>query len=456
LVQRGNELTAEALAYLAELEERKLHLQLGFTPSGITKRVASLFAYCVEALGLSEGSAGRRVAAARVCRRFPEAFELVARGDLHLSALCGLAPHLNPENATELFIACCRRTRRQVDELLAARFPKPDVREQIRRLPGRGSAHPVVSQARIPGRTESQEEALARASVVSQGHDAARQETEKVGEECGSEAAVASAVEGPVAPAPAPTPGFNPRYRRELEALSADRFGVHFTADAALKDLLDRARALASHRLPKNDLSSLMRLVLERFVKHEEARRFAVGQKPRGTRVARRDARRGETSAADATHTQGPPVGATPPGEGQAATASGEGKPALVGSRASEVDTRFSKRRRRSRYVPAAVRRAVYLRDHSRCSFVSEDGRRCEARALLELDHIEPWARRGGEGLDNIRLLCQAHNQLHAQECFGARHIEAKIAARRRGTAPGAANGDQSGELPRPPTAERS
>ena len=131
LVQLGNELTAEVLAHLAELEERRLHLQLGFS---------SLFAYGVEALGLSEGSAGRRVAAARVYRRFPEAFELVARGDLQLSALCGLAPHLAPQNATELLAACCRKTRRQVDELLAVRFPKPDIRDQIRRLPVRGRA----------------------------------------------------------------------------------------------------------------------------------------------------------------------------------------------------------------------------------------------------------------------------------------------------------------------------
>ena len=131
LVTRGNELTAELLAHLGELEERRLHLQLGF---------ASLFSYCVETLGLSEGSAGRRVAAARVCRRFPEAFELVAHGELHLSALCGLAPHLDERNASELFTACCRETRRQVDELIAARFPKPDIRDQIRRLPVSGRA----------------------------------------------------------------------------------------------------------------------------------------------------------------------------------------------------------------------------------------------------------------------------------------------------------------------------
>jgi hypothetical protein len=336
LVQRGNELTAEVLAHLAELEERRLHLQLGFR---------SLFAYCVEALGLSEGSAGRRVAGARVCRRFPEAFELVARGDLHLSALCGLAPHLDAQNATELFAACCRKTRRQVDELLAARFPKPDVREQIRRLP----------------------------------------------------------------------------VRREIEPLSVDRFGVHLTADAELRELIERARALASHRLPNNDLSSLMRVVLASFVKHEEARRFAIGRKPR----------RAKAGAPDA---QASPVPATPPGGATPATTSAE-ETALAGSRASEVApaaARFAKRGKRSRYISAAVRRAVYLRDHARCSFVSDDGRRCESRALLELDHIEPWATQGDAEVENIRLRCRAHNQLHARACFGAQHVETKIASQRR------------------------
>src|SRR6478736_1889583 len=77
LVRQSNELTAQVLAHLVELEERMLHLELGF---------ASLFSYCVEALGMSEGAAGRRVAAARVCRRFSGAFERVARGQLHLCA----------------------------------------------------------------------------------------------------------------------------------------------------------------------------------------------------------------------------------------------------------------------------------------------------------------------------------------------------------------------------------
>ena len=48
IVRRRNQITAEFLAYLAELDERQLFLDLGFS---------SLFEYCVEALGLCESTA---------------------------------------------------------------------------------------------------------------------------------------------------------------------------------------------------------------------------------------------------------------------------------------------------------------------------------------------------------------------------------------------------------------
>src|SRR5450432_289644 len=131
LVQRENDVMSDLLAHLAELEERRLYLDLGFT---------SLFAYCTEALGFCKSSAGRRIAVARVCKRYPEAFARVARGELQLSVLSLLGPHLNPENAAELFEACTRKSCEQVELLLAARFPRPDVRDAIRRLPTRSEA----------------------------------------------------------------------------------------------------------------------------------------------------------------------------------------------------------------------------------------------------------------------------------------------------------------------------
>jgi len=193
-----------------------LHLELGF---------ASLFSYCVEALGMSEGAAGRRVAAARVCQRFSGAFERVARGQLHLCALCALAPHLTADNATELMDACCGKTRRQVEELLAVRFPRPDVREQIRRLPARTVAA-VTEQA----------------SPVAQAVESCAPPPESVemssGKTLGQSPAISANLPSPPTGAVAtPTSAASPDSRRRargLEPLAADRFGVHVSGKEPL------------------------------------------------------------------------------------------------------------------------------------------------------------------------------------------------------------------------------
>jgi hypothetical protein len=115
LASKSNQITAEFLLHLAELDERRLYLDLGFS---------SLFEYCTVALGLSESAAGRRTVSARVCRAYPDAFALVTSGALHLSALCMLKQHLNPENATALFALCSRKSARRVEQLLAARVTR--------------------------------------------------------------------------------------------------------------------------------------------------------------------------------------------------------------------------------------------------------------------------------------------------------------------------------------------
>src|SRR6185369_10727071 len=262
LVQQSNSLTAQVLAHLVELDERQLHLELGFS---------SLFAYCVEGLGMSEGTAGRRVTAARVCRRFPGVFERIARGELHLCALCALSPHLNEQNATELFEASTGKPRRQIEELLAVRFPRPDVREQIRRLPAR--AQRLTRLAAPVGMSGAVEQALARA--IDPFCDP------RGGVEPSADRSEAQEITADFARVGAETrmPAARPR-SREIEPLSAERFGVHFTADAELRELIDRARALASHRVPNGDLAGLMKLMVASFVKQEEKRRFGIGTSP--------------------------------------------------------------------------------------------------------------------------------------------------------------------------------
>ena len=320
LAQQSNVLTAQLLAHLVELEERKLHLQLGFS---------SLFAYCVEVLRMSEGAAGRRVTAARLCRRFPEVFERVASGDLHLCALCALAPHLNPENANELFDVCQGKTRRQVEELLAVRFPRADVREQIRRLPVRAQPGAAAPQT-LPAAQLVSPPPAPQVSVISQN-------------------SVPNPVSNPVPTPAAARVGDARRRARELEPLSRDRFGVHFTADAELRELLERARALASHRLPNGDLAGLIKLMAASFVRQEEKRRFGLGVRPRRAKVETETARAAEANA--------------PPGEVSVSSVS----PA---PEATAREAGGEAAGERGRHLPAAVRREIHSRDRGQCAFV--------------------------------------------------------------------------------------
>jgi hypothetical protein len=73
-----------------------------------------------------------------------------------------------------------------------------------------------------------------------------------------------------------------------------------------------------------------------------------------------------------------------------------------------------------SRYVPAAVRRAVWERDGGQCAFIDDEGYRCTARQYLEIDHVDAYARGGATTIDNCRLACRAHNQYWAKLTFGS------------------------------------
>jgi len=314
----------------------------------------------------------------------------VARGELHLCALCALAPHLKSENSAELFGACRGKTRRQVEELLAARFPRPDVREQIRRLPVRAPLTAVPSE---PNLLSSRARRLAVALDGPRNCDHFAECRTEAGDACCACCAGCACCAA------------RPR-RRELEPLSADRFGVHFTADGELRELIERARALASHQLPNGGLAGLIKLMAASFVRQEEKRRFGIGARPRRAKLEKITLRTAEPNA--------------PPGGVPVSIAVSE--PTTLGAVPAGE---------RGRYLAAAVRREIHDRDRGRCAFVSADGRRCNARAFLEFDHVKPYARSGAADVPNLRLLCKAHNLHHARNCFGAMRVAAKIAARR-------------------------
>jgi hypothetical protein len=122
----GQRLTAELVAHLAEVEDRRLHLDAA---------CSSMFGYCVTRLRLSEDEACRRIHVARLARRFPAIFPLLARGEVSLSVVALLKPHLTSENASHLLAAVSGTSVQRAREVLAAHFPRPDVPATVRKLP---------------------------------------------------------------------------------------------------------------------------------------------------------------------------------------------------------------------------------------------------------------------------------------------------------------------------------
>src|SRR5216684_8414998 len=71
------------------------------------------------------------------------------------------------------------------------------------------------------------------------------------------------------------------------------------------------------------------------------------------------------------------------------------------------------------RYVPAAVKRAVWERDQGRCSWPMGDGEVCGSTHRLEFDHDLEVALGGKPTIENIRLLCKSHNLMKAEQHLG-------------------------------------
>jgi 5-methylcytosine-specific restriction endonuclease McrA len=149
--------------------------------------------------------------------------------------------------------------------------------------------------------------------------------------------------------------------------LSPGRFALQLTVSQETHDKLRHAQSLLAHAVPSGELAEVLDRALDALIAKLERQKFAATDKP------------------------------------------GTARPSS-----------------NPRHIPAHVRRAVRKRDDTRCTYVSADGHRCEARKLLEYDHEVPLARGGMTCVANVRLRCRAHNQLEAERTFGAGFMEEK------------------------------
>jgi len=320
LVAQDRVTTATLLAHLAEVDARRLYLPAAYP---------SLYAYCVHELRLSEDAAYKRIQAARVARQFPVIFAALADGRLHLTGVGLLAPYLTPANAGDLLAAAAHKTKSEIEELLARRFPRPETMALVEVLP---ASPPPAAEQLAPGRVEAP---------------------------------------GPERPQLAPGQ-VAPRVK--LAPVAPERFLLQLTIGRSTQDKLRHAQELLGHQLPSGDLAQVLDHALDALIQQLERRKFAATPRPRRS-----------------NHSSPNP-----------------------------------------RHIPAHVKRRVWERDRGQCTFVSEAGRRCAARKLLEFDHVEEVARGGRASVAGIQLRCRAHNQYGAECAFGAEFMRHKRQEARR------------------------
>ena len=231
--------TAQLIALLAEMDTRRLYLQQGYS---------SLFTYCTGCLHLSEHAAYGRIEAARAARNFPAVLDRLADGSITLTAICLLSNHLSADNHQQLLDAAKHKTRRAVEQQIAALHPMPAVPSALRKLPQ--PKHVTTSAPAVPPE-------VARPTIAS-GLTTAKHSQ-------------------PYVPTPAP---------QVMRPLSPERYKVQFTIGADTQEKLRTLQNLMRHSVPNGDISEIFDRALTLLLREIERQKLSRVDHPRSGGVA--------------------------------------------------------------------------------------------------------------------------------------------------------------------------
>ncbi len=227
--------TAQLVALLSEVDARRLYLGQG---------CSSLVTYCTQVLHLSEHAAYGRIEAARAGRRFPLVLERLVSGELTLTAVGLLRPHLTTENHGELLDAARYKPRREIEELVARLAPRPPVPSSVRKLPVRAVSPPTTTSALL-----------------------------------------LSAAPSPRAESPAVQP-LARATRAVVQPLAPERYKLQLTITADTRKKLRELQDLLRHQIPDGDLAVIFDCAVTALLAEVQRRKLAA------TRCDRPDRRR--------------------------------------------------------------------------------------------------------------------------------------------------------------------
>src|SRR5262245_8111927 len=259
LARHEREATASLVAHLAEFGARKLYLGEG---------CATLFTYCTEVLHLSEHETYLRITAARLSRRFPVILDRLQNGAVNLTTLKLLRKVLTSENHARLLAAAERKTKREVEELVASVAPKLPVEGWIRKLPA----------VAVPMENAALTAATPAALVLQLAAPAVPANASPVVSAAAAMALKAVSIRDAIKPA-------------VIAPLAPELYRIRFTAGAETQAKLRRAQDLMRHQIPNGDLAAIFDRALTMLVVHLEKTKLGATRRPRAARPTRRGSR---------------------------------------------------------------------------------------------------------------------------------------------------------------------
>jgi hypothetical protein len=237
LASKERAASVELVAHLAALDARPaLYAAQGH---------GSLFTYCTDVLRLSEDATCNRIRR-RACRDFPMILDLLASGAMSLTSVRMLRPHLTAENHEAVLARACRRSRREIEALVAELAPRPDVPSSVRKLPTAAPASMLTPAA---------------ASTM-------RVEVDTLGSP------------QPVPPVRSPLPPLTAR-RPIIETTSPERYRVQFTIGKESHDKLRRVQDLLHREIPDGDPGAIFDRALTLLLEKVEKAKLGAAAKPR-------------------------------------------------------------------------------------------------------------------------------------------------------------------------------
>jgi hypothetical protein len=363
LTSEERRITIEVLWCLREVESRLLFAELGFS---------SVYEFCIQKLGYSEGSAHRRISAMRLLRELPPEIQMqteekIKSGILSVTNLSLVHGFLKLEKKLEnksysaaeksdLIQSIEGVSKKNAEKILGDLQPAIIPQEKERVLNSAQTEIKFIASVELMAKLNRIKERTAHSD---------------------------------------PSPSYATLFEKmadcmlnKIEArVSLQEKKTGAVAEPFLEDV-----GKNSNSLPKKFVQNSS--AQKEFEPSEPAHHESIGSESIGS-----ESKQNESKQSTST-----PIAFTP----------------ITSTHIEYLQSTFhvtSLARSRSRYISAAVRKEVWQRDQGTCTYFHEEPeKKCTSRFGLELDHVKPFAFGGENTAENLRLRCRAHNLLEAQK----------------------------------------